>query len=250
MNWSAITAQLFKLLLQLAAAIAASWGLRQTGFYEFTAREAEGLNTVILLLGNIYAVMYAFVIFVIWSQWTDVENFVMRECNALTDLLRFADHLDPEAGHTIRRAVADYAQKVLKSEWRALGEHRRDKQTERTFSELMDAVIRTPPADPAADAIRQRLIGIVREAAEHRDERVTKSLTRIPATLNRLVDTMAGALLLLVFAYPFHHWLVGASCFTLLAVVLFLANVVMEDTDNPFNGVCNVSSQPFSDLTS
>ena len=59
---------------------------------------------------------------------------------------------------------------------------------------------------------------------------------------------MAAALLLLVFVYPFHHWLTGASCFVLLTLVLFFANLVMTDTDNPFQGVCNVSPQPFSDL--
>jgi hypothetical protein len=248
MGWSAISQRVLKLVGKLTAAVLAYWVLRHTGFYDFMAHEAEGLNTVILLVGSIYSVMFAFVIFVIWSQFTDVENFVMRECNSLNDLLRFSEHLNPDADHKIRRGVADYSRSVLKSEWRALGGRRRDKPTEKCFSELMDAVIRTLPAGPTEDAIHQRLIDIARQAGEHRDERVTKSLTRIPQTLVRLVDTMAGALVLLVFVYPFHHWLVGVSCFVLLSVVLFLAYLVMEDTDNPFEGVCNVSPQPFSDL--
>jgi hypothetical protein len=48
--------------------------------------------------------------------------------------------------------------------------------------------------------------------------------------------------------YPFRHWLAGLACFSLLALVIFLANLVMRDTDNPFNGIWNVSSKPFSDL--
>jgi hypothetical protein len=51
-----------------------------------------------------------------------------------------------------------------------------------------------------------------------------------------------------VFVYPFRHWLAGLACFSLLALVIFLANLVMRDTDNPFNGIWNVSSKPFSDL--
>ena len=73
----------------------------------------------------------------------------------------------------------------------------------------------------------------------------SKSLTQIPPTLIRLVDTMASALLFLVFVYPFRHWAAGLACFGLLALVLFLANLVMRDTDNPFNGIWNVSSKPF-----
>jgi predicted PurR-regulated permease PerM len=225
----------------------AYWSLRPTGLYEFTAREREGLGVIILLIGNIYAVMFAFVIFVIWGQFTEVENLVLRECNSLNELLRFSAHLDAEAGRSLRRAVEDYSHRVAKSEWQALAERRRDKQAEKAFSELMTAVIEMQPL-AGQEAAHQRLIEITRRAGEHRDERVAKSLTRVPATLERLVNTMATALLLLVFVYPFQHWAAGLACFAVLATVLFLANLVMTDTDNPFHGICNISPKPFLDL--
>ena len=53
--------------------------LHSTGIYSFTSRETEGLNTLILLLGSIYAVMFAFVIFVIWGQFSEVEALCARE---------------------------------------------------------------------------------------------------------------------------------------------------------------------------
>ena len=250
MNWAAIYPRVVKLAVQLALAVLACWALRQAGLYEFTARERDGLGVVILLIGNIYAVMFAFVIFVIWGQFTEVENFVMRECNSLHEVLRFSEHLGPDASSTMRRAVEDYARRVPKSEWAALAERRRDRQTEKAFSELITAAIEVVPAGPGGEAAHQRLIDMARKAGEHRDERITKSLTRIPDTLVRLVKTMAAILLLLVFVYPFQHWLSGIACFTALAVVLFLADLVMTDTDNPFHGVCNVSAKPFVDLLS
>jgi hypothetical protein len=76
---AAIAGRLVRLAGLLVLAAAAYWVLRQTPLYEFTGRERDGLGTVILLIGNIYAVMFAFVIFVIWGQFTEVENFVMRE---------------------------------------------------------------------------------------------------------------------------------------------------------------------------
>jgi len=250
MGTTAISKQLCKLGGRLVPALFAYWLLHKTGFYEFTSREAEGLTTLILLVGSIYAVMLAFVIFVIWGQFTDVENFTMRECNSLRDLLRFSRYLNPDAEHAIRRAVADYAQRVIRHEWPALGEREKDEQAERSFCGLMNAVIRTVPAGAAEEAVYQRMIDLARKTGEHRDERITKSLTRIPPTLVRLVNTMAAVLLLLAFVYPFHHWLAGACCFVLVALVLFSANLVMTDTDNPFKGICNVSPQPFADLVS
>jgi hypothetical protein len=239
--------RVLRLVLQLALAVCIYAALRRTALYEFTARERDGLGTVVLLIGNIYAVMFAFVIFVIWGQFTDVENFVMRECNALNEVLRFSEHMGPDTANTLRRAVEDYARRVPKSEWAALAAGRRDRQTEKAFSELMAAAIDTP-VGPGGEAAHQRLIDIVRKAGEHRDERITKSLTRIPDTLVRLVKTMAAMLLALVFVYPFQHWLAGVGCFAALGLVLFLADLVMTDTDNPFQGICNVSAKPFVDL--
>jgi hypothetical protein len=62
------------------------------------------------------------------------------------------------------------------------------------------------------------------------------------------VNGLSTALLVLAFVYPFHHPFAGAGCFVLVAMVLILANIVMTDLDNPFNGVYNVSSEPFSRL--
>jgi preprotein translocase subunit SecF len=83
------------------------------------------------------------------------------------------------------------------------------------------------PANAAEDAIQSRLIDIAREAGEHRDERITKSLTQIPPTLMRFVNAMSTALLVLVFVYPFHDRLAGTACFAMMAGALILGNLVM-----------------------
>ena len=121
---------------------------------------------------------------------------------------------------------------------------RRDKATEQTFSELLDTVL----IAPKDGIVSEQVVDIAREAAGDRDERLTKSMTQIPATLIHLVHAMAIALVGLVFFYPFHRWGTGLCCFVAVAVILFLANLVMTDMDNPFEGVYNVSPKLFSDL--
>lgn len=248
MNRNSYSAQLIRLAIGLLIAACAYSLWRQSPLYDFTAGEAEGLNTLILLIGSIYAVIFAFVIFVIWGQFTDVENFMMRECNSLNELLRFSSHINPDARRSIHRAVGAYVELVVRSEWPALGERHRDKSTEQAFSSLLDTILRPDLATPDETVVHERLIDIARETGEHRDERLTKSLTQIPAILIHLVHTLASTLALLVFFYPFHHWVAGLCCFLLVAVILFLANLVMTDTDNPFKGIYNVNPAPFSDL--
>ena len=248
MTWTIPAENIRKSGLWLIAALALSGVLRQTGFYNFTAREVEGLNVLIQLVGDIYAVLLAFTIFVIWGQFTEVENCVMRECNLLEDLLRFSKYLSSDAHAEIRKAMANYTRQVLRYEWPALGDGRRDRQTDELFSHFVNSVVQFKLAGEMEQSMYARLVDMVQETSQRRDERVAKSLTRIPPTISGLVTTIARVLLLLVFVYPFHHWLAGVACFVLVAIVLFLANLVMTDTDNPLKGIWNVTPQPFSDL--
>jgi len=250
MNWPALSRHALRLTIGLAAALAASWIARLAHLERFTTADVEGLSSLIALIGGIYAVVFAFVIFVIWGQFTGVEDATVRECSLLNDLLRFAQFLDPDSNRLIRRAVSDYARRVAGSEWHSLGEGHDDPGSEKAFALVASAVVRAAPASPSEHSAHQRLIDIMRKLAEQRDERIAKSLTRIPTTLLLLVRTMVVVILLLVFVYPFHSWMVGAAGFAAVAIVLFFSNLVMTDTDNPFEGVFNVSSKPFSKVAS
>ena len=229
----------------LVAALVVRGLLWSSGFYNFTAREVEGLGMLIQLVGDIYAVLLAFVIFVIWGQFTEVENCVMRECTSLDDLLRFSRYLDADSHGNIRHALAAYTAHVLRYEWDALGDGRSDPPADQVFGKLLTSVVESVPRTEEQKGMHARLIDMAQKAGERRDERVSKSLTRIPPTLATLVQTIAVMLLLLVFVYPFRYWYTGACGFALVAVLLFLANFVMMDTDNPLKGVWNVSPAPF-----
>jgi len=248
MNWKPVVSAAMRFVVRLAAVVVVQNLLRQTGFYEFTAREAAGITVLIGPVGDIYAVLLAFAIFVIWGQFTEVENCVIRECNSLDDLLRFSAYMEPDASAAIRRSVADYARRVLKYEWPALGEGRADKQADELFVAILGCVVECNPRTEAQKAIHGRLLEMAQRSGSFRDERVAKSLTRMPPTLSGLVRGLAFALLLLVFAYPFQYEIASAACFALVSGVVFLADFVMMDTDNPIQGVFNVSPRPFATL--
>jgi hypothetical protein len=237
-----------KLAILIAAGVALQALLRRAGFYDLMAEDADGLHVLIQLIGEIYAVLLAFAIFVIWGQFTDVENSVMKEASALDDLLRFSDYLNPDARSSIRRSIADYVHHILKHEWQALGAGRRDRQAEEVFAGAMSAAIEAGPRNEIEHSIHARLLDLAQEVSKFRDERVSKSLARIPPTLATLVHAISGVLVLAVFVYPFRRWFSGACSFAVLACVLFLADFVLMDTDNPLQGAWNVSPKPFADL--
>jgi hypothetical protein len=137
---------------------------------------------------------------------------------------------------------------VLDHEWNALGDGHTDKRTEELFVQFIGTIVETAPRNELEQSIRARLLDMAQRTSERRNERVSKSLTRIPPTLAALVNSIAAVLVLSIFVYPFREWATGAVCFTISATVIWLANLVMMDTDNPLKGIWNVSPQPFRDL--
>ncbi len=235
-------------LAWIALALALSAVLRATGFYQWTATDSEGLSVVIQLIGAIYSVLLAFTVFVIWGQFNDVENCVVRESDSIIDLLRFSRHLNSDAHAEIRRALSNYTRQVLISEWPKLGDGVVDKKSEEAFLHFVDTVVKVELKVDTESAIHERLLDMSQELSRNRDERLAKSLLRVPRTLLGLVNAIAGALMLLVFLYPFHAWLAGLVSIVVLSFVLLLANFVIIDTDNPIKGVWNVTPKAFADL--
>ena len=187
MEWKLPSDKVRKLVGALAIALALYGCLRWAGFYEFASRDAEGLATLTQFLGDIYAVLLAFTIFVIWGQFTEVENCVIRECNSFDELLRFSRYLNADDAANIRRAVKAYRGQVLDHEWQALGDGRRDRRTEELFVQFINAVVETTPRNETEQAIRVRLLDMAQKASDRRDERAAKSLTRIPPAPAALV---------------------------------------------------------------
>src|SRR5687768_13190177 len=89
-------------------------------------------------LGTIYAVLLAFVVYVVWNQFNEARALVEREANEVIDLYRTALGLpDPARGH-LQTALTTYVEAVLDREWRAMAT--RDEATSEQVGKILDGV--------------------------------------------------------------------------------------------------------------
>ena len=79
-----------KLVAGAAALYAVLWLL---GFQKLFLNDLEGLAALLQIIGTLYSVVYAFATYVIWGQFTSVENEIRKESGALKDLLLFSNRL-------------------------------------------------------------------------------------------------------------------------------------------------------------
>ena len=76
---------------------------------------------IINVMGTIYAVILAFVVFVVWNQYQMANAAVVAEANSLGDLSRMTRRLPEPLQTQLRGALVNYLEAVIHSEWPAMG---------------------------------------------------------------------------------------------------------------------------------
>lgn len=234
-----------KTVAGVAVLYAASWLL---GFQRHFVEDTEGLAALLQIIGTLYSVLYAFATYVIWGQFTAVEDAIHKESGALKDLLLFSQRLRESVREPVVRSVKTYARAVLDIEWTALSQGAKTEKTERLFTELIASVANIKPEDEVERAVYERLLDIANQASTHRDERLSVSVKRMPRTIFVFVILTASMILLLLLLYPFRNLGLGVVAIGITTMLLFFAHFVLTDLDNPFEGTWNAGSEPFGEL--
>jgi hypothetical protein len=238
----------FRCIKLVAAAAAIDIVLWLLGFQKLFLNDTEGLAALVQIIGTLYSVVYAFATYVIWGQFTSVENEVRKESGALKDLLVFSNRLKEAVREPMVRAVKIYARAVVETEWSALSNNEKTEKTDRLFHDVISSVVNVRPEDDTERIVYERLLDIANQASAHRDERLSLSAKRMPQTLFLFVTLTASTILFLLFFYPFRNPVLGAVSVAITTMLLFLAHFVLTDLDNPFEGTWNVGSEPFGEL--
>jgi hypothetical protein len=79
------------------------------GVQKFLREDAEGIGALFQIIETLYSVLYAFATYVIWGQFTAVENEILKESGSLKDLLVFSRPLPEKTRDPIVRAIKMYA---------------------------------------------------------------------------------------------------------------------------------------------
>jgi hypothetical protein len=222
--------------------------LRLAGFHKLFENDAEGIGALLQIIGTLYSVVYAFAIYVIWGQFASVENEILKESGALKDLLVFSQRLKESVREPIVRAVKIYARAVAESEWSALAAGEETEKTDKLFVAVIFSVTDVKPEDDNERILYQQLLDIAKQASSHRDERLALSAKRMPGTLLVFVTLTASMILFLLFFFPFRNVGMGLVSVAITTMLLYFANFVLTDLDNPFEGTWNVGSEPFAEL--
>lgn len=198
-------------------------------------------------LGSIYAVLLAFVVYVVWSQFNEVRVLVDREANEVLDLYRTVEALHGPERCAVRDGLHRYVDEVLGSEWRAMERCRLDRTEEvgHILDGTWEALHVFEPRSAREVALFDECLKRFNDLSDARADRLSSAVARIPFALHLLL--YGGAVIVVGSMWFFHvdslwvHALITTAMAGAISHVLY----VVHDLDDAFSGEWRVAPEPF-----
>jgi hypothetical protein len=198
-------------------------------------------------VGGIYAVLLAFVVYVVWGQFNEARAFCDREAASLIDLHRTVGALPHATRDDIQKALHTYVDAVIADEWQAMA--RGDEATIERVGERLDhvwhAIHACEPSSECQHTVYSEVLTQFNDLMDLRTSRLSSARARMPLAMKVLLVTGAVittcSMYLLAFDKVWIHAVVTGALAGAIAHVLFL----IVDLDDAFAGDWQVAKAPF-----
>jgi hypothetical protein len=208
----------------------------------------KSLTAFLHVYAAIYGTILAFLIFVVWGQFSGAEAGIAREAKALEELAALCRAGRRDGCQEIIAAIQTYAEIASRGEWEALGDGKTSQAGSQSFLQIQVAVLKSSASTEIEELTRDTIIRVAERAAALRAERIAVSVTRIPMTLWRTLVFATGLLCFSVGLLGATSPLVSTYMTGGITLVVTLVLGVVDDMDNPFKGIFNASKAPLEHL--
>ncbi len=198
------------------------------------------------MLGVVYAVLLAFVVFVVWQQYQNVGQAVDNEANAIVSLYRVALALPDSTTRTqLMTDLRAYTQGVINDEWQHLGRYEQGPLPETALARLWSTGTAFQPRTTQESDLYTEILSDLQNVTRLRRERFQADRTHIPDILWILL--LGGGLIIVVFTFFFgtNNGHIHAFMAAALAAVIAFTLVLIFVLDHPFAGSVRIGPEPF-----
>ncbi len=200
---------------------------------------------VYAVVGPMYAILLAFVVFVVWTHYEDANAGVATEANEVAGIWRQAPALSPSNGAALRALTVTYTQDVIHDEWPLLARSELSPKADKDFSDLYSAVLALPADTGKDQALFSQLLSETHNLGNERRVRLLKTQETLHPVL--WIVLLAGGVLTIAYAYVFglksraaHVLLVAVLAGTVVGMLCMIKLI-----DGPFVGSVSVRPDAF-----
>ncbi|MBI4510836.1 MAG: DUF4239 domain-containing protein [Deltaproteobacteria bacterium] len=242
-----VRALLGSVVVSVALSLVGLYLVRRSVPQEILRETNDIVGNYLQTLGTIYAVLLAFVVFVVWNQFNDARSFVEREANELIDLFRTSKGLPAPTRDQVHARLAHYVDVVLEKEWEAMarGNEPVFEEAAAILDDVWEALEGVEPKTESQGMVQGEILARFNELSDVRTNRLTSGRLKIPLALKILlytgaITTIGMTYLFAVDRWPFHALMTGAMAGALSHVLH-----VIHDLDDCFAGDWQVPRSAF-----
>ncbi len=197
------------------------------------------------VLGTTYAVILAFMLSGVWTNFRSAENNAEQESNALVNLYRMARGLSPNDCALIQNLVRSYASVIVNDEWPAMSQGKVSPQSHTIVDQIWKTMTQIQPQTPTQQLSLDHSLAEMSTFTQFRRTRELQSRSQLPAMLWAVL--IVGAIVTLGSACLFgvEDLKVHMIQIFFLSFMISLVLVAISNIDQPFRGPVHVSSDSF-----
>jgi hypothetical protein len=212
---------------------------------DFLQMHHEVGGYMIGVMGTVYAVILAFIVFFVWNQYQIAAAAVVAEANGVGDLSRMIKRLPEPLQSQLRGALVNYLQVVIHSEWPAMGSQNESQEAWSAMQKIWEIYRRADiPRDEHVQIFYSQSLQQMNNLSNSRRARLFASHWKVP-TLIWVLLWLEGAIIL-GFTYFFGVRSIRSQCLMTIAfaLVVSLNLFLILELDRPFSGLAQISPMP------
>ncbi|MDD5363651.1 MAG: DUF4239 domain-containing protein [Ignavibacteria bacterium] len=196
----------------------------------------------------IYAVLIAFVVFVIWNNNEETNSKIEGEANDLLNLYYDAGVYPDSIKKEIQSTIRDYVQRVTTDEWKTLSQGNADSAATKVFIKLNRIYMNVNSSQVPNSEVLAQSMKSIHEMREFRRHRILSSKQNMPDILWLVL--ILSSIILVAFTFFFstkniwHQYIMTAFLVFVSVLVLYLIYVL----DHPFVGTDAIKPDAFQPL--
>lgn len=223
------------------------WLVRRLVPHQVLRDSSEAVGNYLQTLGTIYAVLLAFVVFVVWQQFNDARAHIEGEANELLDLARTVRGLPEVLWRPFLSRVKSYVELVLTEEWQAMASRSQValEGGSRLLDEMWELLVAYEPCSECHKSLYDEALARFNDLSDKRMCRLVSSRLRIPLALRLLLYTGAAVTACSMWLFDVESFAIHAIMTSALAGSISHVLYVVSDLDDCFSGNWQIPSYQF-----
>lgn len=197
------------------------------------------------ILGTTYAVILGFMLYTVWTNFSDATLNVDLEADALRNVYALAEGLPPEQRVELQKQCRDYADVVLTRDWPAMGHQQTPEESNLINRAMWKTLMSVKTASPSEIVAEDHALSELSSLTEHRRTRLLQSAYVLPHIFWAVL--LVGGLVTIASASLFGSANPALHTIQVFFFTIFITLVLLAiaDVNLPFRGWVHVSNYAF-----